>query len=54
MPWELLIALILAIGIYLTIKESREKRHARGKQVRATMAEQHPDETVVKDKCVKK
>ena len=53
MPWELLLALILATGICLTIKESRGKRRARERQVRETMVEQHPGETAVGDECLK-
>ena len=51
MLWELLIALILAVGVYLTIEESREKRRAREKQIRETVAEQHLGETAVEGEC---
>ena len=52
MPWELLIALILAIGIFLTIKESREKQRARGRRIKAALAGQRHDEATADNESI--
>lgn len=42
MHWEILVAVILAIGICAAVMEAREKRAARKKEAREVRNERHP------------
>ncbi len=46
MPWELVVALIVAIGIFLYIKNSRLGRSTHKGETRHTTTEQCPDAAV--------
>ena len=41
MQWEILVAIILAIGICAAVMEARQKRAARKKEAKEVRAEQH-------------
>jgi hypothetical protein len=42
MQWEIVVALILAIGICTAVLEAREKRAARRREAKEPGAEQYP------------
>ena len=44
MQWEILVAIILAIGICTAVMEERAKRMARKNRVKTVQSVQHPDE----------
>lgn len=43
MFWEIILAVILAIGIYTTFNELRLKRAARKNKAKAVQSQQHTD-----------
>ena len=44
MLWEILLAVILAMGIFTAFNEARLKRAARKNKAKTVQSKQHPDE----------
>ena len=46
MPWEIVLAIFLIIGIYVAIREAREKRSAHKKETGEIALEKHSSEAL--------
>ena len=44
MAWEIVLAIVLLVGTYITIREAREKRSARKKKTGEIASEKHSGE----------
>lgn len=46
MPWELVVIMIAAVGLFLFIKNRRSMRSVQKRQIIRNITDRHPDATV--------